>query len=259
MTAPNTDTGLQFRDAALLLEHTSTFVVLLGVALAASLGGADWSAGTMTTLLTWEPRRIRVLPGPRARRRARRRVRHALAAGDPVRIVQPGGRPPGDLARRSVGPARHGRADRPSSLDGGRGLRSGCPRDRDDRSLRRWRRSASSSAISVLVEGVIAGLRPSIQDRLLVRAGGVIVSQTPIYDESRSFSSIGPSNLPPVLLGLTGSVGRRGRLRGGADGPGAPRVPYARRELTAVYFGPSRKPPLTCGSAPSRTPGGGCG
>jgi ABC-type transport system involved in multi-copper enzyme maturation permease subunit len=29
------------------------------------------------------------------------------------------------------------------------------------------------------------------------------VSQRPIYDESRSFSSIGPSNLPPVLLGLT--------------------------------------------------------
>jgi hypothetical protein len=26
----------------------------------------------------------------------------------------------------------------------------------------------------------------------------VIVSQQPIYDESRSFSSIGPSNLPPV-------------------------------------------------------------
>jgi hypothetical protein len=45
-TSPHTDTGLQFGDAALLLEHTSTFVVLLGVALAASLGGADWSAGT---------------------------------------------------------------------------------------------------------------------------------------------------------------------------------------------------------------------
>ena len=44
----------------------------------------------------------------------------------------------------------------------------------------------------VLFEGVIAGLRPSIQDRLLVRAGGVIVSQQPIYDESRSFSSIVP-------------------------------------------------------------------
>ena len=59
--APNVDTALQFRDVALVIEHTSTFVVLLGVALAASLGGADWSAGTMTTLLTWEPRRIRVL------------------------------------------------------------------------------------------------------------------------------------------------------------------------------------------------------
>jgi ABC-2 type transport system permease protein len=55
----------------------------------------------------------------------------------------------------------------------------------------------------ILFEGVIAGFRPSIADRLLVRAGEVIVSQQPIYDESRSFSSVGPSNLPPVLLGIT--------------------------------------------------------
>ena len=56
----------------------------------------------------------------------------------------------------------------------------------------------------VLFEGVIAGFRPSIQDRLLVRAGGVIVSQQPIYDQSHeSFSSLGPLSSPPVLLGLT--------------------------------------------------------
>src|SRR6266550_2935277 len=142
VTAPQTDTGLQLRDLAMLLEHTSTFVVLLGVALAASLGGADWSAGTMTTLLTWEPRRVRVL--------LVRAVVVALVVAFVTLLLQ-----------------------------------------------------AILFGSLVLFEGVIAGLRPSIQDRLLVRAGGVIVSQQPIYDESRSFSSIGPSNLPPVLLGLT--------------------------------------------------------
>ncbi len=36
------------------------FVILLGAWLGASLGGADWTSNTMTTLLTWEPRRVRV-------------------------------------------------------------------------------------------------------------------------------------------------------------------------------------------------------
>jgi hypothetical protein len=54
----------------------------------------------------------------------------------------------------------------------------------------------------VLVEGVIAGLRPSIQDRLLVRAGGVIVSQQPIYDD-RALVTVSPGHQLPVLLGLT--------------------------------------------------------
>jgi hypothetical protein len=54
----------------------------------------------------------------------------------------------------------------------------------------------------VLVEGVIAGLRPSIQDRLLVRAGGVIVSQQPIFDQNAPVTvSLGRSL--PVLLGIT--------------------------------------------------------
>lgn len=44
-----------------ILEGTALIVVLLGVLLGASLGGADWSAGSMTTLLTWESRRVRVL------------------------------------------------------------------------------------------------------------------------------------------------------------------------------------------------------
>jgi ABC-2 type transport system permease protein len=43
-----------------LTSGTSSMVVLLGVLLGASLSGADWTAGTMGTLLTWEPRRTRV-------------------------------------------------------------------------------------------------------------------------------------------------------------------------------------------------------
>jgi ABC-type transport system involved in multi-copper enzyme maturation permease subunit len=39
----------------------SWFAILLGWLLGASLVGAEWHAGTMATLLTWEPRRVRVL------------------------------------------------------------------------------------------------------------------------------------------------------------------------------------------------------
>lgn len=44
-----------------ILEGTALIVVLLGVLLGGSLGGADWAAGSMSTLLTWESRRGRVL------------------------------------------------------------------------------------------------------------------------------------------------------------------------------------------------------
>jgi ABC-2 type transport system permease protein len=202
-TAPYVDTGLQFRDLALLLEHTSTFVVLLGVALAASLGGADWSAGTMTTLLTWEPRRIRVL--------LIRALVVALVVALVTLLLQGFllavfslavalrgtslGAPPG-----LVGDAMQ-TGLRVSTVAAGFGLVA--------LAIATIGRSTVAAlgvlfGYLVLFEGVIAGLRPSIQDRLLVRAGGVIVSQTPIFDQSHeSFSSIGPSTPPPVLLGLT--------------------------------------------------------
>jgi ABC-type transport system involved in multi-copper enzyme maturation permease subunit len=44
-----------------ILVAMSLFAVSLGWLLGASLVGADWHAGTIATLLTWEPRRIRVL------------------------------------------------------------------------------------------------------------------------------------------------------------------------------------------------------
>ena len=44
-----------------LLRGTSINLIVIGWLVGASLAGAEWAAGTMTTLLTWEPRRIRVL------------------------------------------------------------------------------------------------------------------------------------------------------------------------------------------------------
>ena len=44
-----------------ILLGSSWLVSLIGAILGATLIGADWAAGTVTTLLTWEPRRVRVL------------------------------------------------------------------------------------------------------------------------------------------------------------------------------------------------------
>ena len=44
-----------------LLHGLALVLVLLGVLLGSSLGGAEWSTGSVGTLLTWEPRRARVL------------------------------------------------------------------------------------------------------------------------------------------------------------------------------------------------------
>jgi hypothetical protein len=43
-----------------ILEGVSLAVATLGWAIGASLVGAEWHTGTVTTLLTWEPRRVRV-------------------------------------------------------------------------------------------------------------------------------------------------------------------------------------------------------
>lgn len=48
-------------DIGNLLRGTSVNLIVMGWLLGASLAGAEWAAGTMTTLLAWEPRRSRVL------------------------------------------------------------------------------------------------------------------------------------------------------------------------------------------------------
>lgn len=44
-----------------IFEGTSIPLIILGLAFGASFIGAEWGSGTMTTLLTWEPRRVRVM------------------------------------------------------------------------------------------------------------------------------------------------------------------------------------------------------
>ena len=55
------DTVLQLSGLADMLKGTSVLLVVIGVVIGASSVGADWQTGSLATLLTWEPRRIRVL------------------------------------------------------------------------------------------------------------------------------------------------------------------------------------------------------
>lgn len=48
------------RDAGPLLAVPVVFLAIGGLFAGASMVGAEWRAGTITTLLTWEPRRVRV-------------------------------------------------------------------------------------------------------------------------------------------------------------------------------------------------------
>ena len=59
----NAGTSNAFRldDARPFLEGTASLFAIAGWLIGTSLAGAEWQAGTMTTLLTWEPRRSRVL------------------------------------------------------------------------------------------------------------------------------------------------------------------------------------------------------
>ena len=58
---PVPDRRFHYEHLPEILVGTSGFAIILGWLLGASLAGAEWHAGTMATLLTWEPRRVRVL------------------------------------------------------------------------------------------------------------------------------------------------------------------------------------------------------
>ena len=55
------DDRFRLRSLPEVLQGSAFLVVIGGLLLGASFVGAEWHAGTMTTLLTWEPRRLRVL------------------------------------------------------------------------------------------------------------------------------------------------------------------------------------------------------
>lgn len=52
--------GIQLSGLTDILRGTSFIVFVLGLMIGGSSVGADWQQGTMATLLTWEPRRVRV-------------------------------------------------------------------------------------------------------------------------------------------------------------------------------------------------------
>jgi ABC-type transport system involved in multi-copper enzyme maturation permease subunit len=58
---PVPDRRFHYEHLPEILAGTSGFAIILGWLLGASLVGAEWHAGTMATLLTWEPRRVRVM------------------------------------------------------------------------------------------------------------------------------------------------------------------------------------------------------
>jgi ABC-2 type transport system permease protein len=202
-TTASTDVGLQLRDAPDIIEHTSTSTVLLGVVLGASLGGADWTAGTMATLLAWEPRRIRVFLI-----RALVVVLVVVAATLFLQILLLAGfRLAVALRGTSVGAPSTWLSDAGKAI-----LRVAVVASAFGLIALALAMVGRSTVAAVgvlfgyliLFEGVIAGFRPSIADRLLVRAGEVLVSQQPIYDTSSGGSAVAQSTgQQPILLGLT--------------------------------------------------------
>lgn len=54
------DPGFRFTEMATVWEGTSVPLILLGWMVGASFVGSDWQAGTFTTVLTWETRRLRL-------------------------------------------------------------------------------------------------------------------------------------------------------------------------------------------------------
>jgi ABC-2 type transport system permease protein len=200
-TSSAPDSSLKLSDAVDVIQHSGTFTVLLGVVLGASLMGADWSAGTMTTLLTWEPRRIRVF------------LTRALVVAIVVTVVTV------VLQALLLGAFSLAVAFRGTTVGSPPGLLNDVVQSVVRVSAVAVAFGLVAMAVAtvgrstvaavgvlfgylVLFEGVIAGFRPSIQDRLLVRAAGVVISQQPIFDQSESFNSSLSNQLPRVLLGL---------------------------------------------------------
>jgi ABC-2 type transport system permease protein len=180
---------LQLNSIPDLLLGISTIVALVGVLLGSTLGGADWGAGTMGTLLTWEPRRVRVL--------LTRAVVVALIALGVTIFLQV-------VVSVSFWAA--------AALRGSTQTSPGLWRDTVEQILRNSALAAGFSVVAVsvatvtrstaaavgalfgylvIVEGFLASLWTDLQPRLLIHAATVVASQKPLLDPKAS-ATFGP-------------------------------------------------------------------
>jgi ABC-type transport system involved in multi-copper enzyme maturation permease subunit len=175
--------GFLLRDLDSILQGIAMFVILLGVLLGASLGGADWTNNTMQTLLTWEPRRTRVY--------LTRGLVIAVCvfvitaflqvvfAGVDVLVAATRGSTgflPSDFWRSVA--LTIGRTSLVASAFGVIAYAIAM--------IGRSTVSAVGALIGYLIlfEAVIAGFRPSIQGNLLVRSAIVIITHQAIFSDS---------------------------------------------------------------------------
>jgi ABC-2 type transport system permease protein len=193
------DVGMQLRDLPEILQGISTFVILLGALLGASLGGADWTSDTITTLLTWEPRRIKVL--------LTRALVVILFAFVITALLQAVFAAVFWLGAATRGTTAFTTSDTWSEI--GQGLvRTSVVSTAfalialSIAMIGRSTVSALGALVGYLIlfEAVIAGFRPSIQGWLVVRAGIVVVSQTPILDYRNGISYSSSGYADPIVL-----------------------------------------------------------
>lgn len=185
--------GILLRDLGAILQGLATFVILLGALLGASLGGADWTSNTMTTLLTWELRRVRVF------------FARALVVAMFVAVITAFLQMMFSGVFALLAATRGSTQFLPShfltnvAATIGRVSAMAIAIGLVAYVVAMIGRSTVSSlgalfGYLILFEGVIAGFRPSIQGNLLVRGASVIVSQQPIIDTNRSFDYSGDTS-----------------------------------------------------------------
>jgi ABC-2 type transport system permease protein len=193
------DAGVWLHDLPVVLIGIATFVILLAAWLGASLAGADWTNGTMATLLTWEPRRVRVM--------LTRAVVVILVIAFVLLFLQVFFSVVYSAVAALFGTTALSGSDLWSDVAAviGRVCAMGMAVGLIAYAVAMIGRSTVASlgalfGYLVLFEGVIAGFRPSIQSNLLVRAVGVIVSQQPIV--SYSETAVGPATSFPQAVVL---------------------------------------------------------
>jgi len=190
--------GFFLRDLDTILQGTATFVILLGVLLGASLGGADWTSNTMQTLLTWEPRRVRVF------------LVRAFVIAVCVFVITVFLQVVFAGVDALVASTRGSTAFLPSAfwrsvfVTIGRVSLMATGLALIGYAVAMIGRSTVASlgalfGYLILFEAVIAGFRPTIQGSLLIRAAIVVITHQPIIDEAHTFDY----NQPVILLGVS--------------------------------------------------------